>query len=55
MTTTATKTYEGTKRVHAHPMNRGDYNAYRGWEAPHEDVRLLPHIDMLSDDWMVLA
>ena len=32
MTTTATKTYEGTKRVHAHLMNRGEYNAYRGWE-----------------------
>ena len=37
MTTTATKTYEGTKRVHAHPMNRGEYNAYRGWEVPADE------------------
>lgn len=35
--TTATKTYEGTKRVHAHPMNRGEYNAYRGWEVPADE------------------
>ena len=34
---TATKTYEGTKRVHAHPMNRGEYNAYRGWEVPADE------------------
>lgn len=26
--------YEGTKRVHATPMKRGDYNAYRGWQVP---------------------
>ena len=32
-----TKTYEGTKRVHAHPMNRGEYNAYRGWEVPADE------------------
>ena len=35
--TIATKTYEGTKRVHAHPMNRGEYNAYRGWEVPADE------------------
>ena len=35
--TTATKTYEGTKRVHARPMNRGDYNTYRGWEVPADE------------------
>ena len=35
--TTATKTYEGTKRVHAHPMNRGDYNTYRGWTVPADE------------------
>jgi len=35
--TTATKTYEGTKRVHARPMNRGEYNAYRGWEVPADE------------------
>lgn len=31
MTTTL---YEGTKRLHATPMTRGEYNAYRGWENP---------------------
>lgn len=28
------KLYEGTKRLRAHPMTRGDYNAYRGWTMP---------------------
>ena len=28
------KLYEGTKRLHAQPMTRGEYNAYRGWENP---------------------
>lgn len=28
------KLYEGTKRLHATPMTRGEYNAYRGWENP---------------------
>ncbi len=37
MTTTATKTYEGTKRVYARPMTRGEYNAYRGWEVPADE------------------
>lgn len=27
-------TYIGTKIIHAEPMNRLDYNAYRGWELP---------------------
>lgn len=35
--TTTTKTYEGTKRLYATPMNRGDYNAYRGWEVPADE------------------
>lgn len=26
--------YEGTKRLWAKPMTRGEYNAYRGWETP---------------------
>ncbi len=26
--------YEGTKRLHATQMTRGEYNAYRGWETP---------------------
>ena len=26
--------YIGTKMVEADPMNRGEYNAYRGWEIP---------------------
>lgn len=34
MTTTL---YEGTKRVHAKPMNRGEYNSYRGWEVPADE------------------
>lgn len=28
------KLYEGTKRLQAKPMTRGEYNAYRGWEIP---------------------
>ena len=48
--TTATKTYEGTKRVHARPMNRGEYNAYRGWEMsadenPADDGYLVEYLD----------
>lgn len=31
------KLYEGTKRLHAQPMNRGEYNAYRGWENPADE------------------
>ena len=31
------KLYEGTKRLHARPMSRGDYNAYRGWQAPADE------------------
>ena len=34
MTTTL---YEGTKRVRVKPMNRGDYNSYRGWEVPADE------------------
>ena len=34
MTTTL---YEGTKRVYAKPMNRAEYNAYRGWEVPADE------------------
>lgn len=28
------KTYVGTKVVYATPMNRAEYNEYRGWELP---------------------
>lgn len=28
------KTYIGTKIIEAKPMNRGDYNEYRGWSIP---------------------
>lgn len=28
------KLYEGTKRMRAAPMTRGEYNAYRGWQNP---------------------
>ena len=31
------KLYEGTKRLYARPMSRGDYNAYRGWQAPADE------------------
>ena len=31
------KLYEGTKRLHATPMNRGDHNAYRGWQVPADE------------------
>jgi hypothetical protein len=26
--------YEGTKRVYAWPMTRGEYNTYQGWQCP---------------------
>ena len=29
--------YEGTKRVMARPMTRGDYNTYRGWTVPADE------------------
>lgn len=28
------KQYIGTKMIKAKPMNRGDYNKYRGWTIP---------------------
>lgn len=31
------KTYIGTKIVEAHPMNRGEYNEYRGWTIPKDE------------------
>ena len=31
------KLYEGTKRLHAQPMTRGEYNAYRGWGIPADE------------------
>jgi hypothetical protein len=31
------KLYEGTKRLRAQPMTRGDYNTYRGWTIPHHE------------------
>lgn len=44
------KLYEGTKRLYAQPMTRGDYNAYRGWEIPAdenpaEDGYLVEYVD----------
>lgn len=58
--TTATKTYEGTKRVHARPMNRGDYNTYRGWEVPADenpadDGYLVEHLDGGKPNYTDLA
>lgn len=29
--------YEGTKRMTAQPMTRGEYNAYRGWQCPADE------------------
>lgn len=31
------KQYIGTKEVQATPMNRGDYNALRGWQVPENE------------------
>jgi hypothetical protein len=31
------QTYYGTKRIQARPMNRLDYNLYRGWELPSDE------------------
>lgn len=31
------KLYEGTKRIFAQPMTRGQYNAYRGWDIPTDE------------------
>lgn len=31
------KQYIGTKEVRATPMNRGDYNALRGWQVPENE------------------
>lgn len=31
------KDYIGTKVVAAEPMNRGEYNAYRGWKIPSDE------------------
>jgi hypothetical protein len=29
--------HEGTKRLYAKPMTRGDYNAFRGWQQPADE------------------
>lgn len=31
------KQYIGTKMIKARPMNRGDYNKYRGWNIPKDE------------------
>lgn len=31
------KQYIGTKMIEAKPMNRGDYNKYRGWSIPKDE------------------
>ena len=31
------KKYIGTKQIEAKPMNRGDYNKYRGWNIPADE------------------
>ena len=42
--------YEGTKRLYAQPMTRGQYNAYRGWklpadESPADEGYLVEYVD----------
>ncbi len=44
------KKYVGTKMLEAKPMNRGEYNNYRGWpipndENPHDDGYLVKYQD----------
>ena len=31
------KRYQSHKIVHAEPMTRGEYNAYRGWQTPADE------------------
>ena len=31
------KQYIGTKIIQAEPMNRGEYNNYRGWQIPNNE------------------
>ena len=31
------ESYIGTKQIKARPMNRADYNDYRGWELPENE------------------
>ena len=31
------KKFIGTKIVEAEPMNRGEYNTYRGWQIPKDE------------------
>lgn len=31
------KTYVGTKVIHAQPMNRAEYNYFRGWDVPSDE------------------
>ncbi len=33
------KNYIGTKAILAKPMTRGEYNEYRGWETPEDEVK----------------
>lgn len=35
---TTEKRYTGTKTVLARPMNRADYNTYRGWQLPANEI-----------------
>lgn len=49
------KTYIGTKIINAKPMNRGEYNSYRGWEIPSdenpEDEGYLVKYDNSYESW----
>lgn len=44
--------YIGTKIIKATPMNRGDYNSYKGWTLPeNEDASDEGYLVKYSDDY----
>ena len=46
------KKYVGTKVIEAKPMNRGDYNNYRGWQIPaDENPEDTGYLVKYSDDY----
>lgn len=46
------KRYIGVKIIEARPMNRGDYNTYRGWSIPaDEDPSDAGYLVKYTDDY----
>jgi hypothetical protein len=43
------ETYIGTKIIKARPMNRLEYNGYRGWELPEDEQHLADEDGMLVE------